>query len=74
MAGQLRYPFHDVRSPRQMIRHPWRSLRAGRQTVRHTVSDVRRSTFRPRTVRPQPGEPCTWATDPPVLEEVSGGA
>jgi sterol desaturase/sphingolipid hydroxylase (fatty acid hydroxylase superfamily) len=65
MAGQLRYPFHDVRSPRQMIRHPWRSSGAGWRTVRRTVAGVRRSTFRPRTVRPRPGEPCTWATNPP---------
>ena len=66
MAGQLRYPFHGVRSARQMIRHPWRSLRAGCTTVRRIVKGVRHSTFRPRTVRPKPGEPCIWATQPPT--------
>ncbi len=65
MAGQLRWPFRNVRKPRTIVRHPWRSLQAGLPVVRRLVGDIWRSTTRPRTRRPRPGQPCTWATRPP---------
>ena len=71
MAGQLRFPFRTVRSPRQMLRHPWRSVRAGAAATRRVVAGVWASTTRPRTVRPKRGEPCTWATEPPAVREPS---
>ncbi len=76
MAGQLRYPFRRVRPTTQILRHPWRSARAGIPVVAQVVRDVRRSTTRPRTVRPKPGEPCVWATEPPmpVGSEPTGSA
>lgn len=71
MAGQLRFPFCGVRSPRRMLRHPWRALRAGRTATWRIVSGVWASTSRPRTVRPKPGEPCGWAAEPPRLPSAS---
>ncbi|MCY7298963.1 MAG: sterol desaturase family protein [Ilumatobacteraceae bacterium] len=65
MVGQLRYPFEGVRSPRTMLRHPWWAVCAGVRALRTVVRDMWRSTFRPRTHRPRPGEPCRWAATPP---------
>lgn len=70
MVGQIAFPFRGVRSPRQMLRHPWRSLGDGRRTVGRVVRGVWRSTTRPRRLRPRPGEPCTWALEPPAVERV----
>lgn len=66
MAGQLRFPFRDVRPLYQMIRYPWSGIKAGWRSIRIVVAGIRRSTFRPRTARPKPGEPCMWADRPPV--------
>ncbi len=66
MAGQLRWPFQNVRSPGAGIRHPWKAFRAGIPVVRTIVFGIWRSTTRPRTRRPLPGEPCAWATTPPT--------
>ena len=71
MAGQLRFPFRSVRSPKQMFRHPWHSLRAGATALRRVVAGVWASTTRPRTLRPKPGEPCTWAVEPPSVAETT---
>jgi sterol desaturase/sphingolipid hydroxylase (fatty acid hydroxylase superfamily) len=70
MAGQLRFPFRQVRSPWQMVCHPWRSLRDGRRVVARVIGDGWRSTTRPRRRRPRRGEPCNWATEPPALERI----
>lgn len=67
MAGQLRFPFVGMRSPGRMLRHPWRAVRDGRAAIRRIVTGVWASTTRPRTARPKPGEPCTWATEPPPV-------
>jgi sterol desaturase/sphingolipid hydroxylase (fatty acid hydroxylase superfamily) len=67
MAGQFRYPFIGMRSPLQVVGHPWRSLGAGRRAVRRTLVAIWRSTTRPRTLRPRPGEPCRWAMTPPTV-------
>ena len=65
MAGQLHYPFVGVRSPRDMLRHPWLGARSGLRSLRSLWCDIRRSTLRPRTHRPRPGEPCRWTATPP---------
>lgn len=71
MAGQFRYPFRGMRSPMWALCHPWRSLRAGRSAVWRVTKGVWASTTRPRTVRPKFGEPCTWAAQPPSVQETS---
>jgi len=74
MAGQLRYPFRCMRPfrtiARESVRHPWQALRRCRRAVGGVVTDIRRSTFRPRTARPRPGEPCNWTIEPPLVERL----
>jgi sterol desaturase/sphingolipid hydroxylase (fatty acid hydroxylase superfamily) len=65
MWGQLRFPFRGVRTVSQMLRHPWRSIRDGMRVPKRIVIDVWRSSTRPRTLRPKPGDPLPWALIPP---------
>jgi sterol desaturase/sphingolipid hydroxylase (fatty acid hydroxylase superfamily) len=65
MRGQLLFPFRGVRPFAEVVRHPWRSLRAGVGVIKTVARDVWRSTVRPRTKYPRPGEPLPWTLTRP---------
>ena len=67
MWGQLCFPFLGVRPASQILRHPWHSIRDGVHVPKRIVSDVWRSTTRPRTPRPKRGDPLPWALTPPDI-------
>ncbi len=67
MWGQVVFPFRGVRPLQQMLRHPLRAGRDGARVTRRIGRDVWRSSTRPRTRRPRPGEPLAWALTPPRL-------
>ena len=68
LIGQLGYPFARTRSIRQAAAHPWQATRSGARLVAEVVRDVWRSSTRPATKRPGPGELLGRATEPPTAQ------